>query len=406
VRLVYPALLLSGYLGRAGTQFVILWAFARESGSAGAGEFALAFAVATPVFVLFDLALRNVYQTLQDAPAFRTYLRIRLVSAGAAALLLGAADAAGVLEVRASILVPLLVMKAADTVLDLCCARLQVVKRIPQVAALNWLNTVLTLVLVSFSLATGLGAEVALAGSALASVGTLGAAVPLLGRHPDTGRGGPAAVQAILRAGVTLGLAQTLTAALTYVPTWYLASGADTRAVGVFAACQYTVTLTALFLNSLTQTWLSDLRRIYDAEGRAALNRHASRIGIGTQAIATLGGALTLVLLVPVLPWVFGPDFEISYMVALPFALTIVALGVEAAVASVLLVLNKYGSRLATAVAANLSAVVLALITVNDASILTAGYVLLLGVATRCLASTVTLIRARPAPAVREDVSA
>ena len=57
-------MLLSGYLGRAGSQALLLWAFARASGADGAGKFAFAFAVSTPVVVGFEFALRPVDQAL------------------------------------------------------------------------------------------------------------------------------------------------------------------------------------------------------------------------------------------------------------------------------------------------------------------------------------------------------
>lgn len=397
--------LLSGYIGRAFTQVLILWVFAHEAGPAGAGQFAFALAVSSPVFMAFELALRNVYQTLRDAPSFRLFLAVRVVCAVLAVVCVAAAAATISGFPPSEILMPLLAMKFADSVLDICLARFQVQGRIAVAAGHIWANTLLTVGAISGTLIVGSGATSAIAGSALVSALVAAVAVlPLLRRaEPVIGPVG-VQVRVVVRAGMVLGSAQALTSFLAYLPTLYLTVGATTEVVGVFAVCQYAVTLGNLFYNSAMQTWLSRLRHAYTTEGRPALEQEWRRVATYLTVIGALGGILTLSLLAPTVERGFGEGFAVSASVVLPLALVIVVMGVEYSAASKLLVLNLYGTRVVGGLIGLVAALALAAAALDHASVTLAGYVALTGATARCLFSITQLIRnRRPRTAVEAE---
>lgn len=391
-----PLVLLSGFLGRAVTQFVILWVFAHESGPAGAGQFAFALAVSSPVFVVFELALRNVYQTLHDAPSFRLFFTVRLVCAALAVGCVTVAAAAVSGFPSSRILLPLLAMKFADTVLDICLARFLVQGRVGVAAGHLWANTLLTVGAISVTFVVGSGAVSAVVGSALASALVAAvAALPLLVRAEAVVGPIGGKLRRVLRAGVLLGGAQALLSLLVYLPTVYLEIGATTAAVGVFAVCQYAVTLGTMFYNSAMQTWLSRLREAHAAGGRRALDRQWRQVATYITVISVIGGVLTLAFLAPVIRWGFGEEFAVSVTVVLPLALVIVVTGVEYAATTKLLVLNLYGTRAVSGLTGLAAALLFAAATISHASVALAGYMALAGVLGRCAFSLVQLARNR-----------
>ena len=114
-----PLLLLSAYVGKAATQLLLLLAYARSGGADEAGRFAFAVAVCTPVFILSELALRNVFQTLRDAPPLVVFLLRVCTSIIAAAVVAVVASLVSGFP-PASVLGLLLVLRVAERALDIC----------------------------------------------------------------------------------------------------------------------------------------------------------------------------------------------------------------------------------------------------------------------------------------------
>jgi O-antigen/teichoic acid export membrane protein len=168
-----------------------------------------------------------------------------------------------------------------------------------------------------------------------------------------------------------------------YLPILFLASAGSKATVGVFAACQYAVTLANLLFNSVMQTWLSPLRAAMDAQGLDGLRQAASRIG-GALVLASLAvGTLAATMLPIVLPWVFGASFQVGYWATLPIGFTIVLMGAEYATTAPLLVANRYGSRVLNS-GVGLGAALVTAALLPSSSVAAAGCVLLSGVAGRC----------------------
>lgn len=388
-------LLLSGYAGKSATTLLILWGFARLSGAEGAGQFAYALAVSFPVFILAELGLRNVLQTLHDSPPFRAYLALR--TAGVV-LAVGAIAAAAVLIdgfPPSAVLIPLLGMRAADSLLDICYGCLQSVGRVGAVARWMWINNLLTVVAVAIPLALGLPAEASIWGSFAAS---LVVAVPVMIwclRSIDPARWRPNRrdTRRILTAGSHLGVSQGISSAMTYLPTIYLAAASSASVVGVFAVTQYVVTFANLFLSSIQQTQLRSLRAGFASGGLGRLKGLSLRIGMREMLLSFAMAVVALAAFPPLLPLIFGEEFVVSRLEFLPIALTVVALSADYATSAPQLVLNRYSSRAGVAVVGLVATLAVAAATIQDASLTSAGYVVLAGVSARALAGFVLVRR-------------
>lgn len=371
--------LLIGNVGRAATQALLLWIFADRGGAAHAGDFALALAILSPVFMLAEFGLRNVYQTLHERPAFWKFLAVRAVGAAvafafgiAAALFIAGAPPLLVMVSLASI-------KFADSILDILKAWLLAEGRYQDAATTTWINVALTLLLVAGALLTGQSAPVAAFASAAASALV---AIPLCfvvlraeatRQHADivTGIGG------MLRAGTRLGLAQFVISVVAYVPVFYLSVTGTAAVIGVFAACQYAVTLTNLVFSTMQQISLRELRATWLDGGSNALRRVAQKHWLLTVGAAAGIGAAFVVGLPFVLPVVFGGEFQVTALQVLPLGLAMAALGADYVADSLLMAANRYGRRLVLAAVSLAVAVVVALVlgapgTVADAAIIMA----------------------------------
>lgn len=396
-----PLLLLSAYVGKATTQLLLLLAFARAGGAEEAGQFALAVAVCTPVFILSELGLRNVYQTLSDAPPFRSFFLIRVCTA---------VVAAGVVAVAAwvfsgfpptAILVPLLAMRAADSILDICYGALQAGGRVGAAAMWMWVNTCTSLVAIIAPLVLGLHPVVSIAGSAACSVLTLAALAPTLVKGPETWIAPKADAKRVLRAGSVLGAATGADALLLYLPTFYLALVADAEAIGIFAVCQYVITLANLCFSAAAQTYLSTMRDTMASGGLRALRPQSLRLARAALALG-LGIAVASVMLLPVLaPVVFGNEFDVTWAQALPVSVAVVVLAVEWSTTVVQLVLNNYGARLLGQLVGLACAGVAIAAVSEHPSVTAAGCVLLAGLTGRAVTG-VCVLRSSIGRAVRQ----
>jgi len=392
-------LLISGYVVRAAVQALLLLAFARAGGAAAAGEFALAFAVSTPVVITAELALRNVYQTLHNPPAFRLFFLIRAGLVTTAILILAIVAATGWLEVRPSVLLPLLMLKYVDSLLDICFGKLQSLGLVRATGRLLWLNAALSLVAIGVPVGLGLQPEWAVVGSAAGSLAVLAIVAPrLLTDQTERWAPLPGDLSRILRAGLTLGTAQTLMALVSFLPAYYLATAAGKAELGVFAAAQYAVTLAGLIFAAAMQSWLADARKELATHGSEALRRHTRLVGQYLVGAGLVGGGITVAALPILLPAVFGGQFEIDRFTAIPFALAVVLVSCESALTLPLLVLNRYASRVATAVAGLVAATIFGLATISQASVLFAGWLMVIGLTTRATTSFVAYQRTHDLP--------
>ena len=199
-------------------------------------------------------------------------------------------------------------------------------------------------------------------------------------------------VRRVLSAGAPLGATQGLTALLAYLPIYYLGRWSTAEAVGVFAVCYYSVTLANLFFNSAMQTWLSPLRHTFNSEGRTGLRRRWTRMASYFVGLGVLGALTTFALLPCVVPRVFGAAFQVDPAVALPLALVVLVMGLEYSASLLLLVLNRYTSRLVGGLIGIGAATLFIAATASRADIVLAGYLALCGAGARCAFSLAQLV--------------
>ena len=202
-------------------------------------------AFSTPFFIFTELALRNVYLTLREPPPFRVFFTVRLSTTVSAFLLVSTFFMLfhGSLP-DARLMAPLIVLKVADSLLDMCFAELQCRQRIREAALLGWANTALSMLVIGLVIWLLLSPELAIFGSAASSMIAFVVGLRRCVRRTVKSPWLPSRDQLsrILHAGALLGLAQGMVALLTFLPTFYLAYASVPSAVGVFAVCQYVVT--------------------------------------------------------------------------------------------------------------------------------------------------------------------
>lgn len=394
---VWPVIsLVVGNAGRAATQALLLWVFASQGGAASAGEFALALACLSPLFVLLELALRNVYQTTHVRASFRTFFAIRLVCAGAAAVIgLAAAVAFPELLPPVDVVGAMACLKFFDSLVDIFKGRLLAEGKIREASSNTWWNVVTTTVLVLAAVALSRDPVWALMGSAASSAIVLASLVfRLLLREDDPWVPRWSDVGPILTSGVRLGVAQTVISAAAFTPTFYLGITGSTSTVGVFAACQYAVTLTNLLFNSVQQVTLRSLRARWLSGEKVELMRALRRHTFATVGLATGLAAMMVIALPVVLPIVFGPEFEVPSLQVMPLGLAMVALGADYMAASVLMAANRYTHRLWLAIFSFVTAIAVAVAIGTPGTVAKAGMIMAVAYIVRAVATLLWMRRA------------
>lgn len=392
-------LLLTSFIARAAGQAILFWAFARIGGAASAGQFAIGFAVSTPVFMLADLGLRNVLQTLRAPPSFSVFLVLRVATSLVASAALVVAVTSGLIDVSLPVVLGLVGLKFADSIIDICHGDLQARNEIGTVALTNWVNALASCLVAVLAVYVVGSAVLALLGSLVVSAVV---AVWLL-----TGIGRVKAFdysafrfsephRRLLRVGAQVGMAQCLVACLVYLPVLFLTLGGTESDVGVLAAALYAITFANLFYSALMQTWLSPLRACVDRAEASAAKTLWWRFVMIMSGVGLVASVSVTFLLPAMLQVVFGQEFLITTRAAFIIGMTLMALAWEYTANILLLVSNRYGSPLGGSLVALLVAVGVALLLLPHASVTTAAALGLVGVTSRAVfATAVASIRSR-----------
>lgn len=291
----------------AAGQWGILSLFAKLSGAAMLGEYALAVAVTAPAGMLAHLNLRSVLATdTLGRFGFGDYLAVRL---GASAL--GMAGIAGI----AAWVTPDWTMRAAilavgfgqscETISDLCYGALQRRHRLRQVALSMMVRTLVTV--------GALGAVLWTMQHFLAAVCALAAgrlAVLVLYDLPSGIRGetlattGLASAAAIAKTALPLGLILMLVSLNTNLPRYAVEHFLGGVSLGMFTAVVSFITVGSTMVNALGQSATARLSRLIDRRETAAFRRMAMKIaalifgiGIAGVLVAVFFGREVLVLL-------------------------------------------------------------------------------------------------------------
>jgi len=383
-----PALLiLLSNVARAGSQWVLVWFYALLGGSLAVGEYTLALAVATPIFIASEMSLRNVYVTLQRQIAFTSYVLVR--GASTAAALAGAIALSGLNIVSAGVLLLLALIKATDSVSDLAYAALQKEGRLASIALSSIANSIFTVLI-------GVGAywatrsiELSLLGSLAASVAIAGAVfIPVLrrrpGPHPLEGNAA-GALRGILRAGVPSGLAFASVSLLTYVPFYFLGVTAGKEQVGFFAVLAYFVVFANLFYASVQQSTLHSFVSSFLSGGRPGLLRYTLRVGWPLAWCGLISGTAVLFAGAPLILFVYGDEFSLSVGEIWPIAVSLAVLPLTFVSGAVLLTKNLYYIQLTIGLVSLLGTVAIGFYLLDHFDLTAAGILVLVGTSFRGL---------------------
>lgn len=296
----------AGNVVYAGTQWASLALLAQLGSPAMVGQFCLALALTTPVFVLASLHLGSIQATdmRQEVP-FRAYLKVRLATTALALLSLMALASFFRYSPETVLVVLVLgVMKAIDAVSDIFYGLFQQREQMNLVALGLIANGVVScaaltvaLVMTQDVVMAALGAAL---GSAVALLFLLRQASPL----PLGEEGRVSGLRQLLPRAAHAGLAAAFVSLTANVPRYVVGHSLGESALGIFGALAYAVTPGMMVVAAMGQAAAPRLARFYfDRDARAfhTLLQRLLILGagvglIGIVAAAAKGGAILRVL--------------------------------------------------------------------------------------------------------------
>lgn len=389
--LTSAALLLANVV-RALSQWVLVVLTAQLGGAEVVGRYSLALAIAAPVFIVFDLSMRNVYVTLHRTIPFRTYLLVRLAFGSLAVVTLALVGALGAVD--AALLVIIGLLRFTDAVLDLCYGSLQKGGFNLAIARSSLINSSVSILLSAVLYISTRDLVIALAGSLAGSLATTAFVFArVTGSAHDSVRHETGTlwkeVGLIARAGIPSGLAFASVSLLTYTPIYLLGIARDDEQIGLFAVLAYFPVLANLVFGSIQQATLHDYVRARYEGGDPQLRRLALRRAAVLLILGFASSLATIALGVPVLRLIYGPEFTVTFAEILPIGISLLFLPVIFAAAPVLLSKNLYGLQLGVGIASLAVCVALGLSTLSDFTLVTAGWVVVAGSASRAILGSI-----------------
>ena len=386
---------LSGHLARAGSQWFLLWVFAVVTGPVGVGQLSLAMALATPLTILSELALRNLYLTLSESPGFRTYVVIRVVGASGTAAILIAISFTG-LGPSDEILLPLAGIKFWDSILDLLLGELQRRAKIAWVGLILTINATGTILLAGVTLLAGWPVQGILWASALVSALVTISLAAAIVRTPmaHRGPGGWTSVRRVLISGAPLGLAQATNSLLAYVPVLFLSVAGNDQDVGLLAVSLYFITFGNLFYNSLQQVAITPAVAAFETGGESSLRVYFSQLNRAWVPFGALASLTVFAVGPELIETIYGSEFTISRTDLLPVALCLLVLPLVYSSGLVLMVTNRYRRQFNLALCALATVVLVALVVMGRGSVFIAAGLVLIGFLIRALGGLLLVHRA------------
>jgi len=330
------AWLLSATVLRNVGLIVILVMLARLTDQATVGRYAIALAITTPIFVMGQLGLKNVYLTMQRDFRFRSYVIIQGAMAIAAFLL--SVGIAAVFNRELLVTVTLVaVVKVADTLSEFFSAPLQKYHAAPRIFWAYLASAVLGSGVTGVALVLTQQLDIALAGLACTSlfvalVLMLWPARRLTALHEsDAHRALLPSLDrtAILRAGFPMGIAGAILALVSSMPQYFLVKDHGEATVGYFVVLLYIFAIVDIFSGTLTQAWIPRARQARQlttvSDPLHFFKATMVTTGWWTLALAPLAVAGLWIMSI-LLPVVFGPGYELSLTVAAPLLFGIIVL--------------------------------------------------------------------------------
>lgn len=278
------------------------------------GEFTYALAVTAPIFMFTNLQLRTVQATdTQSQYAFNDYLGLRLISTGAALVVL--VMMAGLLFRPTSTALAVMVMglaKAIESVSDVCYGLTQQHERMDFISISLILKGLLSLVTLSIGVAisgTVLGGMIGLTLAWLLLllsydfpiVRRLSVMGGLRNAHPLSPRYHWPTQLKLIWLTLPLGFVMFLVSLNINIPRYFIEYYLSPRELGIFAAIAYLMLVGSIIQGAMAQAASPRLAKYYAEGNRRAFSSLllkliglALGLGLGAIAIAQIAGAQIL----------------------------------------------------------------------------------------------------------------
>lgn len=315
---VAAGLLIFGTITGALSKWYLVWLAEHIGGAEQLGAYGFLFAVATPVFVAAQLGLRTIFLSKKTNFPWTTYVWLRVVG-----LVLGS-----LVVIVFSFLYPevplmlgcsILMLKIADSMVDLDLARIQYSGKIKTMALFSLLGGFLSLILSTIGFLLSGNLSISVGGAALGSLITALVARVVASRVdylPDTEASG---FKDILLSSLPVTVAQILASLLLYIPIIFLGSSADLVTVGIYTGVSYLITVADILGSSISKLLITPLRNRRRALGDLAVIGTVKKISLQVSIVAFIAMGPFLIFGSPVFQWVYGPQFDLPTVVLLLF---------------------------------------------------------------------------------------
>lgn len=307
---------LTGNLTYALCQFGMLSVLAKLGNASIVGQYALALAIAAPVFMLTNLQLRAVQATdAHHAYAFADYFTLRAVFT-----LLGLLVIVGIAGVvRYDVATKTLIMlvggaKAVETIGDVIAGHLQKFERLDKVARALMLRGIASLVTFAFTFWYTRNLLAAIAAQAITWIATVSfydfrIVSQLLGAHPKFFHFCLKTLKSMVLISWPLGLVMTLVSLNTNIPRYILERKLGTAELGIFASLAYLLTAIGLIVVALGQSVCTRMSKQFAEGDIRAFRALLTKLVWLVAALGVAGVGLTLLAGRPVLTIVYRPQY-------------------------------------------------------------------------------------------------
>lgn len=303
-----------GWVGYAGCQWLMLSVMAKLGNPTVVGQFAFALALSAPVFMFTNLNLRVVQSTdALNQYSFSDYSALRLIGSSSAFMVVAAISFFLKLPWPAFVVVLLVALfKFLESFGDLVAGLLQKLEQLERVAVAILLRGAISIGVFAVTFAIWRSLPVSLLAWVVCAALVITSYDFRVARRLGSFNRGKLGLQwaqlkSLAIVSLPLGLVSTITSFNTNIPRYAIQHVLSVADLGIFASIAYPVTIATIVSNSLGQSALARLSRLF-AEGRIkefkqlVLKLIGFGVGLGILAVCMVlawGNSLLAVLYTP-----------------------------------------------------------------------------------------------------------
>jgi O-antigen/teichoic acid export membrane protein len=290
----------AGWVGYAACQWLMLSVMAKLGSSEVVGQFAFALAISAPVFMLTNLQLRGVQSTdALNEYSFSDYVTLRLVGSTAAVLVIAAACLFLKLTRTATLVVVLVALfKSLESFSDVIAGLMQKCEMLDSVAIALLLRGGASIAVFGICFAIWHSLPVALiCWISTAALVIVSYDFRVARRLAAVGGGirlnfNRTTLRALAISSLPLGLVSAIASFNTNIPRYTIEHVLGVSDLGIFASIAYPVTAATIIANSLGQSALARLSRLFVERRLREFNLLVLKLvafGAGLAGIAVVG---------------------------------------------------------------------------------------------------------------------